>query len=118
VRVACGQPIKNTACDPQDVPFQSFARLKSRAALPNSTGGNDLREHMKDEHFTDEPNTALHLARAECAALLLRLRQAPPPPQASATRLLRVRAAIATGEFHVDARNVAERLIRRKRTPD
>jgi hypothetical protein len=71
---------------------------------------------MNDEHFTDESDPALHLARGECAALLDRLQRAPAPP-ASAARLTRVRAAIATGEFHVDARNVAEGLLRRQRTP-
>lgn len=66
---------------------------------------------MKNAHLIDQPNTGERLAAEEWEALLGRLRS--NRPDAAHARLQRVRHAIASGEFQVDARNIAERLIRR-----
>ncbi len=62
---------------------------------------------MKNGHPIDHASSAERLAACEWDALLARLRATPD------ARLQQMRDAIATGAFHVDARNIAERLIRR-----
>ena len=64
---------------------------------------------MRNAPPTDRAAGAEECARAECEALLARLRAAG----AGEPRLERVRHAIARGEFQVNARVVAERLIAR-----
>lgn len=64
---------------------------------------------MSDEHLTDPIPPAERSARAEWDALLARLQG----PDGTHARLLRIRHAIASGEFQVDARAIAERLIAR-----
>jgi anti-sigma28 factor (negative regulator of flagellin synthesis) len=64
---------------------------------------------MRDEHPTDLDAAIERRARAEWESLLVRLRAAG----AADARLERVRHAIARGEFQVDARAVAGRLIAR-----
>jgi anti-sigma28 factor (negative regulator of flagellin synthesis) len=62
---------------------------------------------MKNGHPIDLATPAERLAAAEWEALLGRLRASPE------VRLQRLRDAIANGDFHVDARSIAEHLIRR-----
>ena len=64
---------------------------------------------MSRKQPTDPLPTARRRARAEWQSLLARLQAA----DGGDTRLLRVRHAIASGEFQVDARAIAERLIAR-----
>ena len=64
---------------------------------------------MSIEHPTDPVPPAERRARAELQALLARLQAG----DGADVRLLRVRHAIASGEFQVDARAIAERLIAR-----
>ncbi|MGE5161288.1 MAG: flagellar biosynthesis anti-sigma factor FlgM [Betaproteobacteria bacterium] len=64
---------------------------------------------MSSKHPTDPLPPAQRRARAEWQALLARLQAA----DGGDARLLRVRHAIASGEFQVDARAIAERLIAR-----
>ncbi len=64
---------------------------------------------MSKAQTTDQLPPAERRARAEWQALLTRLRAA----DGGDVRLLRVRHAIARGEFQVDARAIAERLISR-----
>jgi anti-sigma28 factor (negative regulator of flagellin synthesis) len=67
---------------------------------------------MKNAHPIDQAAADERQARAQWDSLLARL-QAVPPADA---RLMRVRHAIAAGEFHVDARAIAERLLARMLT--
>lgn len=62
---------------------------------------------MGNEHLTDHTLTDERQARVEWDALLLRLQGLPP----NDGRLDQVRHAIARGEFRVDPRAIAERLI-------
>jgi len=64
---------------------------------------------MSKAHPTDPAPPAERRARAEWQSLLARLQAA----NGGDVRLLRVRHAIASGEFQVDARAIAERLISR-----
>lgn len=64
---------------------------------------------MSKAYPTDPVPPAERRARAEWQSLLARLQAA----DGSNVRLLRVRHAIASGEFQVDARAIAERLISR-----
>lgn len=64
---------------------------------------------MSNAHPTDQVPPAEQGARAEWQSLLARLQS----PNSHDVRLLRVRHAIASGEFQVDARAIAERLISR-----
>lgn len=65
---------------------------------------------MKNEHPIEQ-TPALELnAREEWNELLGRLQT---DPNAGDARLARLREAIASGEFQVDARAIAERLLRR-----
>ena len=64
---------------------------------------------MPNDHLINPIPGPDSSARSEWDALLARL-QAPDGGDA---RLLRVRHAIASGEFQVDARAIAERLIAR-----
>ena len=64
---------------------------------------------MSIEHPTDPVPPAQRRARAEWLSLLARLQAA----DGGDVRLRRVRHAIASGEFQVDARAIAERLIAR-----
>lgn len=64
---------------------------------------------MRNEHPTEQDTGVERRARAEWESLLLRLRAAG----AGDVRLERVRHAIASGEFQVDARAIARRLIAR-----
>jgi anti-sigma28 factor (negative regulator of flagellin synthesis) len=64
---------------------------------------------MSINHPTDPIPPAERRARAEWQSLLSRLRAG----DGGDARLLRVRHAIASGEFQVDARAIAERLIAR-----
>jgi anti-sigma28 factor (negative regulator of flagellin synthesis) len=60
---------------------------------------------MRNEHRTDQEAGVQH----EWESLLVRLRAA----DAGDVRMQRVRHAIASGEFQVDARAIAGRLIAR-----
>ncbi|MGZ8272552.1 MAG: flagellar biosynthesis anti-sigma factor FlgM [Burkholderiaceae bacterium] len=64
---------------------------------------------MRNEHPTEQDAAIDRRARAEWESLLVRLRAAT----AADARLERVRHAIASGEFQVDARAIAGRLIAR-----
>jgi hypothetical protein len=64
---------------------------------------------MSRQNPSDHVPPAERRARAEWLSLLARLRAA----DGDDARLLRVRHAIASGEFQVDARAIAERLIAR-----
>jgi anti-sigma28 factor (negative regulator of flagellin synthesis) len=64
---------------------------------------------MSTENSSDHVPPAERRARAEWQSLLARLQAA----DGGDVRLLRVRHAIASGEFQVDARAIAERLIAR-----
>lgn len=64
---------------------------------------------MRNEHPADQEAAMETRALAEWESLLVRLRAAG----AGDARLQRVRHAIASGEFQVDARAVAGRLIAR-----
>ena len=64
---------------------------------------------MSKAYPTDPVPPAERRARAEWQSLLARLQAA----NGGDVRLLRVRHAIASGEFQVDARAIAERLISR-----
>jgi hypothetical protein len=64
---------------------------------------------MSKAHPIDPVPPAEWRARAEWQSLLARLQAA----DGGDVRLLRVRHAIASGEFQVDARAIAERLISR-----
>lgn len=64
---------------------------------------------MRNEHLTDQDAGVERRARAEWESLLLRLRAAG----GGDVRLERVRHAVASGEFQVDARAIARRLIAR-----
>jgi len=64
---------------------------------------------MSIEQPTEPVPPAERHARAEWQSLLVRLQAA----EGGDVRLLRVRHAIASGEFQVDARAIAERLIAR-----
>ncbi|HET9025279.1 MAG TPA: flagellar biosynthesis anti-sigma factor FlgM [Burkholderiaceae bacterium] len=63
---------------------------------------------MSNEHRIDHVPSAEYRARAEWQSLLARLQA-----DGGNVRLQRVRHAIASGEFQVDARAIAERLIAR-----
>lgn len=63
-----------------------------------------MSNHPNDDLSPDERR-----ARTECQALMTRLQSADHAD----ARLQRVRHAIASGEFQVDARAIAERLIAR-----
>lgn len=84
-----------------------IAWLKLAPALPNSTHQHRNRADMKNGHPIDHASSAEQLAACEWDALLARMCATPD------ARLQQMRDAIATGAFHVDARNIAERLIRR-----
>jgi Anti-sigma-28 factor, FlgM len=73
------------------------------SAIESTFGG------MSNAHPTDPAPPAERRARAEWQSLLARLQGA----DGGDVRLLRVRHAIASGEFQVDARAIAERLISR-----
>lgn len=64
---------------------------------------------MRNEHPTDQAAAVEHRAQAEWEALLARLRATG----IADVRVERVRHAIASGEFQVDARAIAGRLIAR-----
>lgn len=64
---------------------------------------------MGNEHLTDQAASAERHAHTEWQSLLARL-NAPRPAE---VRLERLRHAIARGEFQVDARAIAARLIAR-----
>lgn len=64
---------------------------------------------MSRQHSSDHLPPAEQRARAEWQSLLARLQAG----NGGDARLLRVRHAIASGEFQVDARAIAERLIAR-----
>jgi anti-sigma28 factor (negative regulator of flagellin synthesis) len=64
---------------------------------------------MRNEDPTDQAAAVEHRAQAEWESLLARLRAAG----AGDGRVERVSHAIASGEFHVDARAIAGRLIAR-----
>jgi anti-sigma28 factor (negative regulator of flagellin synthesis) len=64
---------------------------------------------MRSEHPADQQAALETRALAEWESLLVRLRAAG----AGDARLQRVRHAIASGEFQVDARAIAGRLIAR-----
>ena len=64
---------------------------------------------MRNEHLTQRDAGVERRARAEWESLLLRLQAAG----AGDLRLERVRQAIVSGEFQVDARAIARRLIAR-----
>jgi anti-sigma28 factor (negative regulator of flagellin synthesis) len=64
---------------------------------------------MRNEHPADQDAAIERLARSEWELLLVRVRAAAE----AETRLRRVRQAILSGEFQVDARAVASRLIER-----
>jgi len=64
---------------------------------------------MSIEHPTDPVPPTEQRARAEWQSLLARLQA----PDGGDVRMLRVRHASASGEFQVDARAIAERLIAR-----
>ena len=64
---------------------------------------------MRDAPLTDRAAGAEERARAECEALLARLQAAG----CANPRVERVRHAIARGEFQVNARAVAGRLLAR-----
>jgi anti-sigma28 factor (negative regulator of flagellin synthesis) len=67
---------------------------------------------MKNAHPTVQAAADERQALVQWESLLARLQAAEP----SGARLQRVRHAIARGEFHVDARAIAERLIARMLT--
>ena len=64
---------------------------------------------MRNDHPTDQAAAIERQARAEWELLLVRLRAAV----AAEVRRQRLRQAILSGEFQVDARAVASRLIAR-----
>ena len=64
---------------------------------------------MRNDHPTDQAAAVERQAHAEWELLLGRLRAAA----AAEMRLERVRQAVRNGEFQVDARAVASRLIAR-----
>jgi anti-sigma28 factor (negative regulator of flagellin synthesis) len=64
---------------------------------------------MSRQHSSDHLPPAERCARTEWQSLLARLQAG----NGGDARLLRVRHAIASGEFQVDARAIAERLIAR-----
>ena len=64
---------------------------------------------MKNDQLIDQATAGEQRAGAEWEALLGRLQHRAAAEQ----RLQRVRRAIASGAFHVDARAIAERLIAR-----
>jgi anti-sigma28 factor (negative regulator of flagellin synthesis) len=64
---------------------------------------------MRNGHPTGQDAAIEHRARAEWESLLVRLRATADAD----LRLARVRHAIASGEFQVDARAIAGRLIAR-----
>jgi anti-sigma28 factor (negative regulator of flagellin synthesis) len=68
---------------------------------------------MKNDHPIAVPSAAERAAHAVWDQLLGRLQRSA----AAETRLRQVRRAIARGEFHVDARAIAERLIARLLRP-
>ena len=65
---------------------------------------------MKNDQLIDRATAAEQRVGAEWEALLGRLQDRGAADQ----RLQRVRRAIASGAFHVDARAIAERLIARR----
>lgn len=67
---------------------------------------------MKNAHPLDQAAAGERQASEQWESLLARLRGADPTER----RLQRVRNAIARGEFHVDSRAIAERLIARMLT--
>lgn len=67
---------------------------------------------MKNALPIDQAAADERQALAQWESLLARLQAADP----SGARLQRVRHAIASGEFHVDPRAIAERLIARMLT--
>ena len=62
---------------------------------------------MKNEHPIDQVAADERQAHAQWKSLLARLQG----PERTDARLQRVRAAIASGQFHVNSRAIAERLI-------
>lgn len=64
---------------------------------------------MKNAHPLDQAAADERQALAQWESLLARLQATDP----SGARRQRVRHAIASGRFHVDARAIAERLIAR-----
>lgn len=64
---------------------------------------------MRDDHPTDQASAIERQARGEWELLLVRLRAAA----GAEVRHQRLRQAILSGEFQVDARAVANRLIAR-----
>jgi anti-sigma28 factor (negative regulator of flagellin synthesis) len=79
-------------------------RTQAHEAIPSA---------MKREHRMDQDTSGEVQARNEWFALLDRLQEARPVDE----RLDRLREAIACGEFQVDARVIAERLIARLLVP-
>lgn len=67
---------------------------------------------MKNDHPYDQAAADERQARAQWELLLARLQSGT----AADARLQRVRHAIASGEFHVDAHAIAERLLARMLT--
>jgi len=62
---------------------------------------------MKNEHSIDQAAADERHARVQWKSLLARLQR----PARTDARLQRVRAAIESGEFHVNSGAIAERLI-------
>ncbi len=65
---------------------------------------------MKHGRFTADAPPAEPMARRVCAQLMNRL-QVEASPASDEARLLRIRNAIARGHFHVNAGQLADRLI-------
>ncbi len=71
---------------------------------------------MRTEHTAARPPAAERLAACVWARLLDRM-QSDRAPACSEAHLARVRNAIALGQFHVNARSLADRLIERLLQP-
>ena len=70
---------------------------------------------MKNDHLIDPAAATEQIAADEWEALLGRLRSGDA--ESPEARVRRLRSAIARGEFQIDPRAIAERLIRRLLAP-
>lgn len=77
--------------------------------MPNFRALNRNSTPMPDQRERDPTSSTAGRAQDEWQSLLQRMRAAGDGSE----RLQRVRHAIASGEFQVDARAIAERLISR-----
>ena len=69
---------------------------------------------MNHEHVSEEiPAPPTEPAAELVWTQLLNRLQAAPVPESAEARLRRIRNAIARGQFHVNARTIADRLIAR-----